>query len=345
MLPCPHLPSIARAYSAADITALGAERGIRFYEMCLKYAQSLWIEGFPAKSLLLLNRALSVPLDEVEPPYRAIAWMLQNRPADRFIGNPRRHWQHYATRMNEPHKHLRTWRAWACWRLACAVLPEAEYPADAEQIREEGVVEPSMVEIASHLPDKDRECWLGVLESLGVAEKKAPRLRIRRIEAGELPMVKRLAYEIWPTCYPGMIPEAQIHYMLSIWYEISAMAAEMESRGVWFALIEAEAHGPVGYLSFEKMPDEQVLFINKLYVLPQMHGRGVGAAALRWIEERAVELGAARLRLRVNKRNASAIRAYLRAGFHITQDVVTDIGSGFVMDDHVMELEMARYEA
>jgi hypothetical protein len=48
-------------------------------------------------------------------------------------------------------------------------------------------------------------------------------------------------------------------------------------------------------------------------------------------------MDATRLRLRVNKRNAAAIRSYLRSGFVFQEDVVTDIGSGFVMDDYVME--------
>ncbi len=79
MTPCPHLPTIERPYSAADITSLGADRGDTFHDTCLRYAQSLWIDGFPAKSLLLLNRALSVPPDvaRADPPYRAIAWMLE----------------------------------------------------------------------------------------------------------------------------------------------------------------------------------------------------------------------------------------------------------------------------
>ena len=338
MSPCPHLPPLDRVYTAGDIAALGKERGRRFVETCLKYAQCLWLDGFPAKSILLVNRAMSVPCDEVEPPYRAIAWMLQNRPPHRFIGNPRRHWQHYATRMNEGHKELRIWRAWACWFLACRILPEAEFPADHEQIREEGIVEPSRLDIAAHLPPADLAAWKAV--SGGEAEGPPP-IRIRRIEANELPVVKRLAHDIWYACYPGIIPVGQIDYMLSIWYEPGAMAREMAVRGVWFALIEAEQFGPVGYVSFEKVPDERVVFINKLYIQPAMQGRGLGAAALSWIADRAREMDATRLRLRVNKCNAAAIRSYLRGGFVFQEDVVTDIGSGYVMDDYVMEKEIA----
>jgi hypothetical protein len=43
-----------------------------------------------------------------------------------------------------------------------------------------------------------------------------------------------------------------------------------------------------------------------------------------------------RLRLFVNKHNVQAVRAYLRQGFVFDQDVITDIGDGFVMDDFVM---------
>ncbi|MCB1079600.1 MAG: hypothetical protein KDM64_17415, partial [Verrucomicrobiae bacterium] len=74
-------------------------------------------------------------------PYRAAVWVMREREADQFIGNPRRHYQHLATRMVEPRKDQRAWRAWACWHLACRIFPD--YPADEKQIAEEGIVEPS----------------------------------------------------------------------------------------------------------------------------------------------------------------------------------------------------------
>lgn len=349
--PHPLLPVIDRPYKAEEINAFGKDRGPAFYETCHRYAQSLWQTGFPAKCILLLNRALSSPMPDSEPilqalplPYQAMAWLLINRPADQFIGNPRRHWQHLATRMVEPDKELRTWRAWACWYLSKEILPESEFPGDLEQIREEGVVEPTHGDIVAHLtrlsPADDVQRWQGALEWTHTQLRKhAPKpltVRIRRIAEDELPTVQRLGHEIWRRCYPGIITDAQIDYMLSIWYQPDAMAREMHVRGAWFALIEAEGHGPVGYLSFEGYP-EDVLFINKLYLHPHMHGQGVGATALSWIAQRAHEKGCKSLQLRVNRHNVAAIRAYQRAGFVFVEDVCTDIGSGFVMDDYRME--------
>jgi GNAT superfamily N-acetyltransferase len=251
--------------------------------------------------------------------------------------------------MVEPNKELRTWRAWACWYLAKEILPENEFPGDLEQIREEAVIEPTYSEIVDHLtrlsPANDLAVWQSALdwarERLKIEPRPAVPVRIRRIAADELPVVKDLGHRIWFACYPGIISDAQIRYMLSIWYQPDAMAREMEQRDVWYALIEAESHGPVGYTSFEQQPGNGVLFINKLYILPEMHGRGVGAAALKWIEDRARDAHCTRLRLRVNKSNAPAIRAYQRAGFAFVEDVCTDIGGGFFMDDYVMEKPIA----
>jgi len=41
--------------------------------------------------------------------------------------------------------------------------------------------------------------------------------------------------------------------------------------------------------------------------------------------------------LGVNRFNEKAIRAYRRNGFAIREELKTDIGGGFVMDDFIME--------
>lgn len=138
------------------MAALLHDRGPAFYHTALTYGHSLWLQGFPARALLLLNRALGCELTGSEPvlaawplPYKAAAWMLRGHHPDHFIGNPRRHWQHLATRMVEPRRELRTWRAWACWRIACILLPDM--PADELQIAREAVREPAEEEIAAQL--------------------------------------------------------------------------------------------------------------------------------------------------------------------------------------------------
>lgn len=348
----PLLPEVSQPCEAQELLAHGKQRDAAFYETCHHRAQSLWRQGFPAQSILALNRALSCVLSAREPvlqrlplPYLPLAWMLVHRPAaEFFLGNPRRHWQHLATRMVPPHAELRTWRAWACWYLAKEVLPEADFPPDLQQIRQEGICEPRRSDIAKHLADlspaDDLARWQAALDwlrvELGQTAKCAVAHRIRRIGYEELPVVEKLARQIWPVVYPRLISAAQIDYMLTVYYATSGMAREMEQRGTWFALIEITDQGPVGYVSVEPHA-EGVCFINKLYLLPEWQGYGLGAAALAWTREAARQMGCKRLQLRVNKANASAIRAYCRAGFVFVEDICTDIGSGFVMDDYLLE--------
>lgn len=164
---CPYLPSPDRVVSAFEVRALGRNRGPEFYHLALEYAQTLWRTGLPAQSLLLINRALGADLgtgaavlERWPLPYAAAAWVMRERGEEQFIGNPRRHYQHLATRMVEPRKELRTWRAWACWHLSRLIYPA--YPADEKQIAEEGVVEPTLTEIEHHL------ARLGLAEEVAV---------------------------------------------------------------------------------------------------------------------------------------------------------------------------------
>lgn len=163
---------------------MGADRGPGFYGLALECAQALWLAGRPAQALLLVNRALSADLAGGEPapgrwplPYAAAAWIMQHRHADHFIGNPRRHYQHLATRMVGPRQELRTWRAWACWALACLIFPEM--PADEAQLANEGITEPHPDEIRKRLQQLGLEgeaaVWQDVWYPLSTAAPPSPR--------------------------------------------------------------------------------------------------------------------------------------------------------------------------
>lgn len=354
--PCPFLPELVEPVTHQDMANLGDDRGARFYETALKYAQSLWRSGFPAKALLLCSRAMAADvykdcdaLHRWPLPYRAVAWILVNQVEGQFIGNPRRHYQHLATRMVGPMKDLRAWRAWACWYLAKELLHPAQFPGDSIQIRREGIIEPMHDEITQQLRrfsslDDDR-AWNDALHWSQQWRHNRPlgrhRIHLRPADKSELSIIRQLAYYIWPRVYPGIISDSQIRYMLERFYDLGVMWDEMQRRGVFFALIEVDGK-PAGYLSFEPLRTEKAAFLHKLYVLPDFHGIGAGALALQWVEQVAARIGLRYLKLRVNKHNDLAIRAYLRQGFQFAGDEVSEIGGGFVMDDYWMEKTIGR---
>lgn len=171
---CPHLPSASPSLRAAELRRFGkSDRGADFYRCCLECAQAMWAKGLPAQAILLVNRAFGADLQahdpvlrEHPPPYEAMLWILRSARAGDFLGNPRRHFQHLATRMVEPRRELRAARAWACWAFACRVFPEL--PGDEAQCREEGVVEPTVEEIRARLKalglPGEAGLWEGLLD-------------------------------------------------------------------------------------------------------------------------------------------------------------------------------------
>ena len=77
--------------------------------------------------------------------------------------------------------------------------------------------------------------------------------------------------------------------------------------------------------------------LDKLYVRLQCRRKGYGGMLIARTAERARQVGCTKLALAVNKHNSAAIAAYRKHAFSIREAVVKDIGSGFVMDDYIME--------
>jgi GNAT superfamily N-acetyltransferase len=181
---------------------------------------------------------------------------------------------------------------------------------------------------------------------------KSAQPRILPATEEQLPALAELAGVIWRTCYPGIISTEQIDYMLARMYSLEVLRDEIRSQGIHYYRLLADGQfagfasiGPAevgtprrGVRTAQR--DVPTFKLHKLYLLAELHGRGLGSRLLKHCEADARRLGARRLILSVNKRNAKAIAAYQGNGFVIAESVVTDIGGGFVMDDYVMAKEL-----
>ena len=76
-----------------------------------------------------------------------------------------------------------------------------------------------------------------------------------------------------------------------------------------------------------------------MYVLPETQGKGIGRQMMDCIAQIALSNQNQTLHLTVNKKN-KATDFYLKYGFEITEEVVFDIGNGYVMDDYIMEKKL-----
>jgi GNAT superfamily N-acetyltransferase len=163
--------------------------------------------------------------------------------------------------------------------------------------------------------------------------------QIVRVQEQLLPAISELAGVIWRACYPDIITHEQIDYMLARMYAIEVLRDEIRSQGIRYDCLLVDGK-PAGFASYGPTLEPGVMKLHKLYLLPEMHGRGLGSRLLQQIEHEVRAGAGCRLILSVNKRNTRAIAAYRRNGFVIAESVVTDIGGGFVMDDYVMAKEL-----
>ncbi len=148
--------------------------------------------------------------------------------------------------------------------------------------------------------------------------------------------IAELAHVIWRDHYIPLIGEEQVSYMLEVLQSAEAIKTAMDD-GVCYYLIQ-DAENDLGYLAYEQRSDH--CFLSKLYVLAAQRGRGLGRAGLGMLRREASLAGNQRIRLTVNKDNAASIAWYQAQGFEIIDDIVIDVGSGYVMDDYLMELSL-----
>jgi GNAT superfamily N-acetyltransferase len=170
---------------------------------------------------------------------------------------------------------------------------------------------------------------------------KRPPSQAEILPVGEehLPALAELAGVIWRQHYPGIISHEQIDYMLGKMYALDTLRGDLGSRGILFYRLVVDGR-MVGFASIGPLEKRVAWKLHKLYLPPELHGCGLGSRLLQHCEAEARRFGAQRLMLAVHKRNTRPIAAYQRNGFAVVESVVTDFGSGFVMDDFIMAKDL-----
>ena len=131
---------------------------------------------------------------------------------------------------------------------------------------------------------------------------------LRAASPDDIPVIRRLAHDIWWHCYRGMIPDEQIAFMLD-WMYATEVIQESLRTGTHWTIPELEGQ-PVGFVSWSLCTNTRTVHLHKLYLHPTRHGRGIGQFLLAHVRDSARAAGADRVELRVNRRNQPAIRAY-----------------------------------
>lgn len=152
-------------------------------------------------------------------------------------------------------------------------------------------------------------------------------------DESRIEIIERLAVEIWNQHFIPIIGKAQVDYMLEKFQSKAAIAEQIENGYLYFLF--GDRHQNIGYMAV--LPQGDRLFLSKLYIVSAERGKGYGRKAVAFLEKLALEKGAGRISLTVNRHNIDTIKAYEMLGFHNIGTVVQDIGAGFLMDDYRME--------
>lgn len=158
---------------------------------------------------------------------------------------------------------------------------------------------------------------------------------LRKAKEEDLAIIADLAERIWPQTYGEYLSPEQLRYMLDRMYNKGELLGQMRNGHVF--LIAEEGSKDVGFAGFSLVnPEEYTYKLHKIYVLPEMQGKGVGKILMNEVVDIAKRNQGKALQLNVN-RNNKAKDFYERAGFKIKETVDLDIGNGFYMNDYVME--------
>ena len=155
----------------------------------------------------------------------------------------------------------------------------------------------------------------------------------RANEGFQIQQIADLAKDIWSEHYTPIIGAEQVAYMLEKIQSVAAITKQEQEGAEYYLIVYNEK--PAGYFCINQ--NKTALFLSKLYVLNALRGKGIGKAAMLYIEQKALSNGYAKISLTVNKYNSFAIKAYEKMGFKNIKPVVQDIGNDFIMDDYLLE--------
>lgn len=152
--------------------------------------------------------------------------------------------------------------------------------------------------------------------------------------------IQRVAQVAFPSTYEQILSPEQLDYMMDWMYSEASLRRQITEEGHRYFVARTTEGTVVGYVSIQP-EGEAVYHLQKIYVLPEWQGCGVGQ---RLFERALQEVRAAlpqggRMELNVNRSNR-AKGFYERMGMRVVREGDFPIGGGFFMNDYIMGMEV-----
>lgn len=142
---------------------------------------------------------------------------------------------------------------------------------------------------------------------------------------------------IWNEHFVPIIGQEQVNYMVDKFQSFHALKDQIENQGYEYYkdMLDGKI---VGYIGIHDEGDR--LFLSKLYLLKEARGKHIATQGIEFLKEICKERNLPAIYLTCNKYNSNTLAVYDHLGFKTIAEDETDIGSGFIMDDYIMQLDL-----
>lgn len=162
---------------------------------------------------------------------------------------------------------------------------------------------------------------------------------LRTSTTADAAIIRNIACNTWPTAYGTILSKSQLEYMLQKMYSIEELERQL-SGDSFFYIAESVEQNAIGFAAFSlRDQDTGTYHLHKLYVLPAFQKHHCGKILLEQVIKTVQEMKGQRLSLNVNRYNKARF-FYEKMGFNIIREEDIDIGSGYFMNDFVMEKKL-----
>ncbi len=151
------------------------------------------------------------------------------------------------------------------------------------------------------------------------------------LDTSHIPEIQKLAFITWNETYTDILSKEQLDFMLDEIYNFESLKKQInEGQDFYGYLIDEKM---VGFASISRYNDTDHK-LNKIYLLKEYQGTGIGSKMLIFIENLCKFKGCKNLILNVNKHNPTK-SFYEKLGFQVKEEVDIPIGK-YWMNDYVM---------
>lgn len=151
-----------------------------------------------------------------------------------------------------------------------------------------------------------------------------------------LDKIAALANEIWHEYFVPIIGLEQVNYMIANFQSYPSLKQQVKEGFEYYQIFSNDTFA--GYTGIR--PEEDVLFLSKLYIHKDFRGQHLCSDTIRFLQDLCRQRGLKKIYLTCNRQNTLTLDVYKHLGFKIVRSEKNDIGNGFFMDDHILEINI-----